>query len=159
MYPLSPQSEKTPKLNAAEIRLKKIKASVRDLSKVLQENTINSKNKPEFEADHLIMMNCKELPELGGARVMGPTVGRRQATLLLADLLSRFLIACDQADRELKRLKRNKRKVEFFKDGDAWNEWVFHASFSQSRLPVTTAQVFEQAASSLPPFVRLIKHW
>src|SRR5271169_5087672 len=38
MYPSGSQPKKTPKLNAAELRLTKIKASAKNLSKVLLEN-------------------------------------------------------------------------------------------------------------------------
>jgi hypothetical protein len=85
--------------------------------------------------------------------------GRRQATLLLADLLSRFLIACDRADRELGLFKGKERKVELFKDGDAWNEWVASIGniLAEQGYRVTTALGFKNKQLSLPPFVRLIE--
>jgi hypothetical protein len=153
MYPGS-QSRKKPKLNAVELRLQKIKTSVRNLSKVLQENTIDSKNKSEFEADHYIMMNCKELPELGGAAIAGRKVGRRHATRLLADLLSRFLIACDRAESELKIFK----KARLFDGGAAWNEWVAKI---RDRLVEqgyrVSASLIHSKQENLPPFILLIE--
>jgi hypothetical protein len=100
-----------------EVRLQKIKRSTTELVNVLSEKPPDNKQKfaPEFEADNLIMMNCKELPELGGARVMGPATGRRYATRLLADLLSRFLFACDRAERELGLFKGKEKKWNFSK--------------------------------------------
>jgi hypothetical protein len=153
MYPLSPQSEKTSKLNAAELRIKKIKASVNVLLKVLLENPIDEKNKPDFEADHLIMMNCNKLQELGGDRVSGTAVGRRHATRLLADLLSRFLIACHSAEQDLG------RKSEYFRDGDAWNEWVasIRDSLKKQGLGITTALSSNPDQPELSQFIRLIK--
>jgi hypothetical protein len=150
MYPDSQSKKK----HAAELRLKKIKASAKNLSKVLLENPTNDKNKPEFEADHEIMMFCEELPELGGARVAGSATGRRQATLLLADLLSRFMMACDRAESELKMF----RKAGLF-DGDAWNEWVasIRDSLKKQGLGITTALSSNIEQPYLPPFVRLIK--
>jgi hypothetical protein len=154
MYPSGSQSKKTPKLNAAELRLKKIKASAKNLSKVLLENPANDKNKPEFEADHEIMMYCEELPELGGARVSGSAAGRRHATRLLADILSRFLIACDRAESELKMFK----KARLFDGGAAWNEWVakirdrlVEQGYRVSASPIHSKQ------ENLPPFILLIK--
>jgi hypothetical protein len=157
MYPGS-QSKKKPKLNAVELRLQKIKTSVRNLSKVLQENSIDSKNKPEFEADHYIMLNCKELPELGGAQVAGRTAGRRQATLLLADLPSRFLVACKEAERELKIFKN----ASLFKDGDAWNKWVFSLGqlLEEHGHYISASQIHSNDGYDedlVPPFVLLIK--
>jgi hypothetical protein len=56
-------------LNAAERRILRIRNSTRALVNILRQNpTDRDRREAESEADHLIMMNCEALAELGGPR-------------------------------------------------------------------------------------------
>src|SRR5262249_25382440 len=71
MYPRGSRTNK--ELNAAERRILRIRNSTRDLVTILRQNpTDRDRRGAESAADHLIMMNCEALPELGGMARLRP---------------------------------------------------------------------------------------
>jgi hypothetical protein len=152
LYGPDPRSGKSSKRSGAEERLRRIRQRANSLLETLNEIEDYTSDKPELEADELIGMNC-DRPELGGRSVAPRS---RFCTRRLANILKDFVPACDAAMKELKMLER----AEFFKDGDAWNEWVVALAkiIAKQGLRISTSMYYGTSKeNNLPNFVRLIR--